>query len=86
MFPVTFQTMEAMNYEIKYKCALAIHDYLVVSCVRHKFEISVKEFSKLHAECEKLLCTLNKYDTNLQHQIEVKSLLVKHYMGYFINT
>lgn len=68
-----------LNYEIKYKCALALHDYLVVSAVRHKFEISQKDFNKLFSECEKLLWAICKYDLNLQRQIEARSLLVQHY-------
>lgn len=69
-----------LNYEIKYKCALAIHDYLVVSTVRHKFEISEKEFAKLYSECEKMLWSICKYDSDLQRQMEARSLLVQHYI------
>lgn len=68
-----------LNYEIKYKCSLALHDYLIVSSVRHKFEISEKDFNKLFSECEKLLWTICKYDLNLQRQIKARSLLVQHY-------
>ena len=68
-----------LNYQIKYKCALALHDYLVVSTVRHKFEISRTEFLKLYSECEKMLLTICKYDPDLQRQIDTRSLLVQHY-------
>lgn len=68
-----------LNYQIKYKCALALHDYLVVSTVRHKFEIGRTEFLKLYSECEKMLLTICKYDSDLQRQIESRSLLVQHY-------
>ena len=69
-----------LNYGIKYKCALAIHDYLVVAVIRKKFEISPKDFSVLFAECEKLLQTICKHDKDLQRQIEAKSLLIQHYL------
>ena len=68
-----------LNYQIKYKCALALHDYLIVATIRHKFEISRTEFLKLYSECEKLLLAICKYDSDIQHQIETRSLLVQHY-------
>lgn len=68
-----------LNYQIKYKCALALHDYLIVATIRHKFEISRTEFLKLYSECEKMLLTICKYDSDLQRQIETRSLLVQHY-------
>lgn len=44
-----------LNYEIKYKCALAINDFLTVSKQRRKFDIPKAEFDKLSAECDRLL-------------------------------
>lgn len=69
-----------LNYEIKYKCALALHDYLYVSKVRRKFEIVEKDFVKFYSECEKMLLAISKHDFNLQRQIEAKSLLIRHYI------
>ena len=69
-----------LDYEIKYKCAIAIHDYLVVATVRRKFEIGKKEFTKLYLECEKLLCAICKHSQDLQLQIEARALLVQHYI------
>lgn len=76
----SFLQKHPLNYMIKYKCALAIHDYLIVTSVRHKFEIDEKDFSVLFAECEKLLYTIYKQDKNLQRQIEARSLLIQHYL------
>lgn len=67
-----------LNYEIKYRCALAMNDYLVVSAFRHKFTIPEKEFERLYTECERMLCSICDHDMNSQRQIQARELLVQH--------
>lgn len=53
-----------LDYEVKYKCALAISDYLLVSAERKKFDVPQDKWERFYAESARLLrsvcesCTL----------------------------
>lgn len=67
-----------LNYEIKYKCALAINDFLTVSRHRRKFDIPKAEFDKLYAECDRLLRNVVENDKDVDHQLKAQELIVRH--------
>lgn len=66
-----------LNDAVKYLCAKAVYDYLLVSSIRHKFEIAEKEFNRMYAECERMLRSICNHDMNSQRQIEARELWVK---------
>jgi len=67
-----------MDYYVKYKCALALHDYLIVVTVRHKFEITAKEIDSVYAKCDKLLNSIIDNSVDLELKIDACMLKVNH--------
>lgn len=67
-----------MNYEIKYKCSLAMHDYLIVGSKRGKFKIATKDFDAIYDECQKLLIAICNNATDIENRIKAKKLLIQH--------
>lgn len=67
-----------MDYDVKYKCALALSDYLIVVTVRHKFEIEVKEIDSVYAKCDKLLNSIIDNSADVELIIDACMLKVSH--------
>ena len=44
-----------MAYDVKYKCALALNDYVKVVEERRKFEVSEQEIDRLYLKCDRYL-------------------------------
>lgn len=67
-----------MDYLVKYKCALALHDYLKVTTVRHKFDVSEKEIDSVYFKCDKLLNSIIDNSADVEVKIDACMLKVAH--------
>lgn len=65
-----------LDYAVKYKCALAIKDYLYVAAVRKKFEISNDDFEKFWFECDRILRSICDNCTLPEIQIDAQNCLI----------
>lgn len=67
-----------MDYLVKYKCALALHDYLKVTTVRHKFDVPEKEIDTVYFKCDKLLNSIIDNSADVEIKIDACMLKVAH--------
>ena len=67
-----------MDYLVKYKCALALHDYLKVTTVRHQFDVSEKEIDFVYFKCDKLLNSIIDNLADVEVKIDACMLKVDH--------
>ncbi len=65
-----------LDYELKYKCALAINDYLLVASERKKFDVPANTWEKYYAESERMLHSICENCTIPQVQINAEKALI----------
>lgn len=70
-----------MDYLVKYKCALALHDYLKVTTVRHKFDVPEKEIDTVYFKCDKLLNSIIDNSADVEIKIDACMLKVAHLLS-----
>ena len=71
-----YLTRYPLDYEVKYKCALAVNDYLTVSAERKKFDLPEEKREKLSAESARLLHSVCDNCTDAQLQIDAQKALI----------
>ena len=64
------------DYEVKYKCALALYDYLLVGKVREKFHIEANTYESIYAQCKALLSSICNNTLSIELQIQANQLMI----------
>ena len=65
------------DYEVKYKCALALYDYLLVGKVRRKFHIEADIYESLYMQCKSMLSSVCNNTFVIELQINANQLMIK---------
>ncbi len=65
------------NYEVKYKCALALYDYLLVSKVREKFHIEANTYESIYTQCKSMLSSVCNNTLSIELQIQANQLMIQ---------
>ena len=64
------------DYEVKYKCALALYDYLLVGKVRGKFHIEADIYESIYAQCKSMLSSVCNNTLVIELQIQANQLMI----------
>ena len=64
------------DYEVKYKCALALYDYLLVGKVREKFHIEANTYESIYSQCKALLSSICNNTLSIELQIQANQLMI----------
>lgn len=64
------------DYEVKYKCALALYDYLLVGKVRAKFHIETDTYESFYTQCKAMLTSVCNNTLNIELQIQANQLMI----------
>ncbi len=64
------------DYEVKYKCALALYDYLLVGKVRGKFHIEADIYESVYTQCKSMLSSVCNNALVIELQIQVNQLMI----------
>lgn len=65
------------DYEVKYKCALALYDYLLVGKVRGKFHIETDMYESFYTQCKAMLSSVCNNTLDIELQIQANQLRIK---------
>ena len=65
------------DYEVKYKCALALYDYLLVGKVRGKFHIEVDIYESVYTQCKSMLSSVCNNTLSIELQIQANQLMIQ---------
>ncbi len=65
------------DYEVKYKCALALYDYLLVGKVRGKFQIETYTYESVYAQCKTMLSSVCNNTFSIELQIQANQLMIE---------
>ena len=65
------------DYEVKYKCALALYDYLLVGKVRGKFHIEANTYESIYTQCEAMLSSVCNNTLSIELQIQANQLMIE---------
>ena len=65
------------DYEVKYKCALALYDYLLVGKVRGKFHIETDTYESVYTQCNSMLSSVCNNTLVIELQINATQLMIK---------
>ena len=65
------------DYEAKYKCALALYDYLLVGKVRGKFQIETYTYESVYTQCNSMLSSVCNNTLVIELQINATQLMIK---------
>ena len=65
------------DYEVKYKCALALYDYLLVGKVRGKFHIEADAYESVYTQCKSMLSSVCNNTSVIELQIQANQLMIK---------
>ena len=64
------------DYEVKYKCALALYDYLLVGKVRGKFHIEADIYESVYTQCKSMLSSVCNNTSVIELQIQANQLMI----------
>ena len=64
------------DYEAKYKCALALYDYLWVGKVRGKFHIEADAYESIYTQCKSMLSSVCNNTLKIELQINANQLMI----------
>ena len=64
------------DYEVKYKCALALYDYLLVGKVRGKFHIEADTYESIYTQCKSMLSSVCNNTLKIELQINANQLMI----------
>ncbi len=64
------------DYEVKYKCALALSDYLLVGKVRGKFHIEADTYESIYTQCKSMLSSICNNTLVIELQINANQLMI----------
>ena len=64
------------DYEAKYKCALALYDYLLVGKVRGKFHIEANAYESIYTQCKSMLSSVCNNTLKIELQINANQLMI----------
>ena len=64
------------DYEVKYKCALALYDYLLVGKVRGKFHIEADAYESVYTQCKSMLSSVGNNTSVIELQIQANRLMI----------
>ena len=64
------------DYEVKYKCALALYDYLLVGKVRGKFHIEADAYESIYTQCKSMLSSVCNNTLKIELQINANQLMI----------
>ena len=64
------------DYEVKYKCALALYDYLLVGKVRGKFHIEADTYESIYTQCKSMLSSICNNTLVIELQINANQLMI----------
>ena len=65
------------DYEVKYKCALALYDYLLVGKVRGKFHIEAVAYESVYTQCKSMLSSVCNNTSVIELQIQANRLMIE---------
>lgn len=65
------------DYEVKYKCALALYDYLLVGKARGKFHIEADTYESIYTQCKAMLSSICNNTLVIELQINANQLMIK---------
>ena len=65
------------DYEAKYKCALALYDYLLVGKVRGKFHIEANTYEYVYTLCKSMLSSVCNNTLVIELQIQANQLMIQ---------
>ena len=65
------------DYEVKYKCALALYDYLLVGKVRGKFHIEADTYESIYTQCKSMLSSICNNTLVIELQINANQLMIE---------
>jgi hypothetical protein len=65
------------DYEVKYKCALALYDYLLVGKVRGKFHIEADTYESVYTQCKSMLSSICNNTLVIELQIQSNQLMIQ---------
>ncbi len=64
------------DYEVKYQCALALYDYLLVGKVRGKFHIEPDTYESIHTQCKAMLSSVCNNTLSIELRINANQLMI----------
>ena len=64
------------DYEVKYKCALALYDYLLVGKARGKFHIEADAYESVYTQCKSMLSSVCNNTSVIELQIQANQLMI----------
>ena len=64
------------DYDVKYKCALALYDYLLVGKVRGKFHIEADIYESIYTQCKSMLSSVCNNTLVIELQIQANQLMI----------
>ena len=64
------------DYEVKYKCALALYDYLLVGKVRGKYHIEADTYESIYTQCKSMLSSVCNNTLKIELQINANQLMI----------
>ena len=64
------------DYEVKYKCASALYDYLLVGKVRGKFHIEADTYESIYTQCKSMLSSICNNTLVIELQINANQLMI----------
>lgn len=64
------------DYEVKYKCALALYDYLLVGKVRGRFHIEADTYESIYTQCKSMLSSICNNTLVIELQINANQLMI----------
>ena len=65
------------DYEVKYRCALALYDYLLVGKVRGKFHIEADTYESVYTQCKSMLSSVCNNTLVIELQIQANQLMIE---------
>ncbi len=72
-----YQRKYPTDYEAKYKCALALYDYLLVGKVRGKFHIEADIYESVYTQCKSMLFSVCNNTLIIELQINANQLMIQ---------
>ena len=65
------------DYEVKYKCALALYDYLLVGWKRGNFHIEADIYDSVYKQCKSMLSSVCNNSLVIELQIQANRLMIQ---------
>ena len=65
------------DYVVKYQCALALYDYLLVGKVRGKFHMEANTYESIYTQCKAMLSSVCNNTLSIELQIQANQLMIQ---------